>query len=162
MHTKSSILVALIALIIFPLSMKAEPTDSMYYRQLQQQLEAASFGADSIAILNNMFDLVVQPRSLRNRIGETIIRVADRNGIDATSFDAIRRLVNFNYGDKAYMDSMLAETEKYPESADRDITVAFITMMSNNSSLKSLNDSVKTRNISKLAKEFSENPPVSA
>ncbi|MDE6580911.1 MAG: hypothetical protein K2K47_00080, partial [Duncaniella sp.] len=162
MHTKSSILVALIALILFPVSLKAEPTDSMYYRQLQQQLEAASFGADSIAILNNMFDLVVQPRSLRNRIGETIIRVADRNGIDATSFDAIRRLVNFNYGDKAYMDSMLAVTEKYPESADRDITVAFITMMSNNSSLKSLNDSVKTRNISKLAKEFSENPPVSA
>ena len=162
MHTKSSILVALIALILFPVSLKAESTDSMYYRQLQQQLEAASFGADSIAILNNMFDLVVQPRSLRNRIGETIIRVADRNGIDATSFDAIRRLVNFNYGDKAYMDSMLAVTEKYPESADRDITVAFITMMSNNSSLKSLNDSVKTRNISKLAKEFSENPPVSA
>ncbi len=148
-------------MLMLPASLKAEPVDSMYYRQLQKQLEAASFASDSIAILNNMFDLVVQPRSLRNSIGETIISVADRNGLDATSFDAIRRLVNFNYGNQKYIDSMLAVTEGYPESSDRDVTTAFITMMRNNSNLKSLNDSVKTLYVSKLAKEFTENPPTS-
>ncbi|MDE5785256.1 MAG: HAMP domain-containing histidine kinase, partial [Duncaniella sp.] len=161
MTRKTTVIGAIIWLFVLPVIAYAVPSETVYYRQLQQDLEKAPFADDSIAILNNMFDLIVQPRSLRNSIGSQLIDVADRNGLPATSYDAIRRLVNYNSGDEAYMDSMLAVTEKYPESADRDITVAFITMMRNNSSLKSLNDSVKTRYISELAKDFSENPPLS-
>ena len=161
MLRKSSFLSGIIAIILFPFYAISQPVDTTSYNRLRLQLADAPFAVDSIAILNNMFDLVTQPRSLRNSIGETLKSVADRNGLDATSFDIIRRMVNYNSGNKAYVDSMLEVTERYPESSDRDMTVAFINMMSNSSTLKSLNDSVKTKYVSRLAKEFSENPPSS-
>ncbi len=162
MTGKTSFTASLIAIfLLIPLLSQAAPVDSLYYGKLQKDLEKATFAADSILILNNMFDLVSQPRSLRNSIGNRIIDVANRSGKPDVTFDAIRRLVNYNYGSEKYIDSMQAVVEKYPQSSDRDITVAFIRMLRNSYALKSLNDSVKTEYISRLSDEFASTPPES-
>ncbi len=138
-------------------TMKADDTNDTAIANLRESLSRTIFGSDSIRILNNIFDLTVTNK--RYDVGREIIECAERNGDRETTLDVIRRLATFGSSNVSFLDSMQRLTHSLEPSDDRDATAAFIGMLQNSMTIKTVDDSTKVKYIHNLIKDFNENPP---
>lgn len=119
------------ALISFPTrgdAMNADERERVAER-LSVELKSAGNANDSIAILNNLYDLYTGAR--RDSVGKMLLHSALVAGDDAVGLDMIRNMTKGHTKSDSLLEADVANAMKFPESADRDETLAFIGMMKN-------------------------------
>lgn len=90
---------------------------------LTRKLHHTMMSADSLEILNDLFDLV--PVEQRDSIGMMAYRVALRMGNSRAGLDIVRNLDNLNLRSDSLLHRNLELAMAFPPSDDRDQTVAF-------------------------------------
>ena len=92
---------------------------------LYDELAESRTPKDSIRILYNIFD--ISTRQQQKTVGRKLFETARRANDYSTCMDIIR-LVSNTYEDKPTFDALIAETEKMPQSKERDETIVFLKM----------------------------------
>ncbi|MDE6378574.1 MAG: HAMP domain-containing histidine kinase, partial [Duncaniella sp.] len=126
---RSSLIAMLLGVMAVP-SLKAQPE---WTRQTVDSLRAclseARTPADSLPILNNLFDIL--PRAASNAISDTVYHVALRAGKRSDALDIIRSQANRYMRSDSMLKVLADRAASFPESPERSETITFIKMMDN-------------------------------
>lgn len=131
-------------------------------KTLHEQLANIYNTADSVLVLENIYDLALMYRpSKADSIAEVTYRTARRADNYAASLDMLRQRANLNLANDSVMKLMRRRASTIPPSGDRDRTLAFIDIMLNSYNSRNLDEEARNEQFSSELRQYTLNPPES-
>ena len=127
---------------------------------LEQQLSGIRNPADSILIMQNIFDLSLKYRpAVSDSIAEAIYRTARNADNSEVALDMLRQRANFNVRSDSMLQVLRQRAVRLAKSPDRDETVAFIDMQRNSYFALNLDDEQRRTRFHEELEQYTLRPP---
>jgi len=127
---------------------------------IEAQLAEATGAADSILLLENIYDLSLRYRpAATDSLASRIYLTARNAGDTGVALDMVRQRANMRGRNDSILRIFRRQALSFPPSPDRDVTVTFIDMLSNYNSTHTMTEEEHQQHLGRQLKEYTVNPP---